>query len=141
MNREEFIGAVVKHTKGGVVHCQADPDLGKVKLGPHNCISQIEDGDGIIIYYEKDHRRQEEVWFQLYRFCSNCEKARKLTLQARERGKEQTVVEGTLEHFEGIVEGKYYEDAVRLMDVKVLAYSPEHEGYYFPLRNQTSSVE
>jgi hypothetical protein len=43
-------------------------------------------------------------------------------------GKEQAVVEGILEHFEGTVEGKFYDDAVRLIDAEVLAYSPETGG-------------
>ena len=126
--REEFIGDVVRHTKGGVVHCNAEPDMGKVNYGPHNCKDSIEAGDGVIIYYEKDHERPDHEWYQRFRYCSNCDDARTLTDQSRTVGTEQAVVEGTLEQFEGTVEGKFYEDAVRLIDVEVLAYSPETEG-------------
>jgi len=128
MNREEFIGDVIRHTKGGIVHCNAEPDMGKVTYGPHNCKDQMESGDGVIIYYEKNHERPDHEWYQRFRFCANCDDARILTDQARTVGTEQAVVEGTLEHFEGTVEGKFYEDAVRLIDAEVLAYSPETEG-------------
>lgn len=57
MNREDFIGDVVRHTEGGVVHCNAEPDGGKVDFGPHNCKGQMKAADGIIIYYENDHNR------------------------------------------------------------------------------------
>lgn len=128
MNREEFIGDVVRHTKGGVVHCNAEPDMGKVNYGPHNCKGQMEAGDGVIIYYVKSHERGDEDWYQQFRFCANCAGARQLPQRGREVGKEQAVVEGVLEHFEGVVEGDFYDDAVRLRDVEVLAYSPVSEG-------------
>jgi hypothetical protein len=126
--RTQFIGDVVRHTEGGVVHCQAEPGMADVDFGPHNCESQMEGGDVVIVYYVKDHERDDEDWLQMYRFCSNCDNARNLSSRAREEGKEQAVVEGTLEPFEGVVEGEFYEDAVRLMDVQMHAYSPESEG-------------
>jgi len=45
-------------------------------------------------------------------------------------GTGQAVVEGTLGHFEGTVNGKFYEDAVRLTDLQVHHYSllPEDEA-------------
>jgi|AntRauMinimDraft_3_1070383.scaffolds.fasta_scaffold00619_6 hypothetical protein len=128
MNREEFVGDVVRHTKGGVVHCQGHPQMGKVDYGPHNCQESMEAGDGVIIYYVKDHERDDEEWYQRFRFCANCDDARRLPEEGRQVGKEQAVVEGLLEHFEGTVEGKFYDDAVRLIDAEVLAYSPESEG-------------
>ncbi len=88
----------------------------------------MEAGDGVILYYVKDHERDENDWYQRFRFCANCEGARELSQQARDGGKEQAVVEGILEQFEGRVDGKFYDDAVRLRDVEVLAYSPEAEG-------------
>ncbi|MCU4754315.1 hypothetical protein OB919_20435 [Halobacteria archaeon AArc-curdl1] len=123
--RIEFIGAVVRHTKGGVVHCNAEPTIGKVDYGRHNCQEKMTAGDDVILYYEKE---EGEEWLQLYRFCSNCDDARRLPQQGRKHGTEQAVVEGTLEHFEGTVEGKFYEDAVRLTDVQVHHYSPVTEG-------------
>ena len=127
--REEFIGDVVRHTTGGTVHCNAEPEFGKV-LYDHQCLEEMERGDGVIIYYEKDHLRDDEDWFQKFRFCWNCEPARKLPPEGRKRGIEQAVVEGTLEKFEGVVEGKFYDDAVRLTDVNVLHYSEEFEDEY-----------
>lgn len=128
MDREEFIGDVVRHTEGGVVHCNAEPEIGKVEYGSHDCKGEIRAGDGVIIYYVKDHERGEEEWFQRFRFCTNCDDARRLPQGGRHKGQEQAVVEGALEPFEGTVEGKFYEDAVRLIDLEVLAYSPETEG-------------
>jgi hypothetical protein len=128
MNREGFIGDVVRHTKRGIVHCNGDPEMGKVSYGPHNCKGQMEAGDNVIIYYVKGHDRDEEDWYQRFRFCANCDEARKLPQHGRDAGKEQAVVEGVLEHFEGAVEGEFYDDAVRLRDVEVLAYSPVSEG-------------
>jgi len=125
--RMQFVGDVVRHTKGGVVHCQAEPGMEDIAFGPHNCKSQMEGGDKVIVYYVKDYEKGDEDWFQMYRFCSNCDDARKLSSQARKQGKEQAVVEGLLEPFEGVVEGDFYEDAVRLTDVEVHAYSPETE--------------
>ncbi len=121
----EFIGDVVRHTNGGIVHCNAEPTIGKVDY-QHNCQKKMTVGDGVILYYEKE--RGEDEWIQLYRFCSNCDDARRLPAQGRKHRKEQAVVEGTLEHFEGTVEGHFYEDAVRLVDVHVHHYSPETEG-------------
>ena len=102
--------------------------MGKVDYGRHNCKERMEAGDGVIISYVKDHDRGDEEWYQRFRFCANCDDARRLPEEGRQVGKEQAVVEGTLEHFEGTVEGKFYDDAVRLIDAEVLAYSPESEG-------------
>lgn len=126
--REEFIGDVVKHTAGGIVHCDAEPGTGQVDFGPHDCEEQMEAGDGVIIYYVKDHERGDQDWFPRFRVCANCDEAKGLPDDGRHYGKEQVVVEGVLEHFEGVVDGKFREDAVRLQDVEVLAYSPESEG-------------
>lgn len=128
MNSEEFIGDIVKHTSGGVVHCNAEPEIGKVQYGSHNCKGTMEAGDGVIISYVKDYDRGDEDWYQRFRFCANCNDARRLPQEARQVGKEQAVVEGILEHFEGVVEGRFYEDAVRLQDVEILVYSHETEG-------------
>ena len=128
MNREEFIGNVVRHTNGGVVFCDGDPSTGKVTYGPHNCERKMEPGDGVILHYVKDHNRSDEGWFQRFRFCANCDDARTLPEAGRKVGTEQVVVEGLLEQFEGTVEGQFYEDAVRLRDVEIHAYSPVSEG-------------
>lgn len=128
MDRNEFIGDVVRHTNGGIVHCDGEPQMGKVDFGPHNCMDQMRAGDGVILYYEKAHEQGEVNWLQMYRFCANCDDARTLSSQARDVGTEQVVVEGTLEPFKGTVEGEFYEDAVRLIDAEVLAYSPKTEG-------------
>lgn len=88
----------------------------------------MEAGDGVLIYYVRDHERNDEEWYQRFRFCANCDDARRRPQEGRQVGKEQAVVEGLLEHFEGTVEGKFYDDAVRLIDAEVLAYSPETEG-------------
>lgn len=38
------------------------------------------------------------------------------------------VVEGTFEHFEGTIDGKLDDDAVRLIDVGILDSNPGSEG-------------
>lgn len=125
---QEFTGDVVRHTEGATVFCMADPDLGKVEFGPHNCHVKLGPGDRVIVHSEIDPEYDDEEWFQKYRFCSNCKKARHLPESWRRRGIEQVIVEGPLEQFEGQVEGRTYDDAVRMTDVEVLAYSDPSEG-------------
>jgi len=121
----EFIGDVVRHTKGGVVVCDADPDdPTAVAFGPHNCLSKLTAGDEIIVWYVRNQQRGDEEWSQQGRFCPNCKDARQLPGQARTGGVEYVVVEGELEHFEGRVNQHVYDDAVRLNNVNVHAYNP-----------------
>jgi len=125
--RSEFVGDVIRHTKGGRVFCNANSQSGKVEVGPHGCPTELTAGDAVIVEYEKDHTKGDDDWFEAFRYCTGVDAEEFINSATKRDGVDQVIVEGKLEPFEGIVEGEFYDDAVRLIDVEIVAYSPASE--------------
>jgi len=120
----ELIGKVVRHTKGGIVYCDAEPESGTFSR-EHNCMKSMKAGDQVIISYSR--KPIDEEWFARHRFCPKYELARNPPGEWWDEGKEQVLVEGQLQHYEGFVQTDHYDDAVTLVDINILSHSPISE--------------